>query len=121
MIKRFVVALVVILPLLVGSNFVAAQSGVQRHSRYVLVYGYIRDRHPDSDSTLDLWSKTHRTTYHVSMLSSTVVKVHTTVVPRSRLSYNTYVIATCNKGKNGTLEAVTVHIETPRKTKRKSG
>ncbi len=121
MFRRFVVAMLVVIPLLVGSHRVLAQSGVQRHSRYVLVYGYIRDRHPDTDSMLDIWSKTHKTTYHVAMLSSTVVKMHTTVVPRSRLAYNTYVIATCNKGKNGALEAVTVHIETPRHSKRTSG
>ncbi len=58
MFRRFVVAMLVVIPLLVGSHRVLAQSGVQRHSRYVLVYGYIRDRHPDTDSTLDIWSKT---------------------------------------------------------------
>jgi hypothetical protein len=121
MLGRFVVALFVVIPLLVGSHRVGAQSGVQRHTRFVLVYGYLRDRHPDTDSTLDVWSKTHKLTYHVSISNSTVVKMHTSVVPRSRLTYNTYVIVTCNKGKNGSLEAVTVHIETPRHSKSKSG
>ena len=117
MLKRFIVALLVVLPLLVGASGVTAQTRISRHSRYVMVYGYITDRHPESDSTLDLWSKPHKTTYHVAILSSTVIKFHTTVVPRSRLSYNTYVIASCIRGSGGTLEAVTIHIETPRHKK----
>ena len=99
------------------STFGAAPSA--RHSSHIRVYGYLMDRSPSTDRTLDVYSKTHRTTYHVAMLGSTVVKVLTQVVPRSRLQYKTYVIVTCQRDSRGQLEALTVHIEYHKATHRK--
>src|SRR5690349_1212552 len=75
---------------------VGAQTIAPRHSRYIMIYGYLRDRHPESDSTIDVWSKTRKTTYHVAIQDRTVFKFHTTIIPRSHLTYNAYVIVSCN-------------------------
>jgi len=90
-----------------------------RRARHPRVYGYLEDGKPSTDSVLDVYSKTHKTTYHVTMMSSTVVMDRTQVVHRASLTKGLYVIVTCQPGSHGTLDALKVHIEHPRRRSRK--
>ncbi len=91
----------------------------KRHSTNAHVYGIISDAHPATDAWLLVYSKTHHTTYRVRMTRVTIVKNHTLIVPRAALRSGMRVIVTCQQGANGTLTALTVHIEkaTHRSTK----
>lgn len=86
-----------------------ASTPLLRRSRHTIVRGYLTDRQPWSDSTLDVYSKAHRTTYHVEMTRSTVVKLHGQVVPRAALRSGQYVFATCDRS-GSTLVAIRVTI-----------
>ncbi len=88
-----------------------------RHSRYFMAHGYLRDKRPDSDGTIQVWSKTHKVTYQIAITSKTVFKFHGTAIPRARLHYNDYVIASCTGSAPDHLTAVAVHLEAPRKKK----
>lgn len=105
-----VFSLALLAAIMAPTQTVGAASAAKKSS-HIRVYGYLTDRSPATDRTLDVYSKTHRTTYHVAMLGNTVIKVHTQVVPRSRLQYKTYVIVTCQRDSRGQLQALIVHIE----------
>jgi hypothetical protein len=87
----------------------------QIHHRFFMAHGYLHDSHPDRDATLLVWSKTHKLTYQIAVTGSTVFKFHTTVIPRSHLAYNAYVIVSCTGTAPDHLTAVVVHLEVPRK------
>jgi hypothetical protein len=87
------------------------------HHRFFMAHGYLRDKNPATDGTLQVWSKTHKVTYQIAVTTSTAFKFHTAVIPRSRFHYNDYVIVSCTGTAPDKLTAVLVHLEAPRKKK----
>jgi hypothetical protein len=88
------------------------------HHRFFMAHGYLRDKSPATDGTLQVWSKTHKVTYQIAITTATVFKFHTAVIPRSQFHYNDYVIVSCTGTAPDHLTAVLVHLEAPRKKKK---
>ena len=81
-----------------------------RRTRHTILRGYLTDHHPWSDSTLDVYSKAHHTTYHAEMTRSTVVREHGQSITRAALRSGQYVFVTCNSGSGSTCVAIRVTI-----------
>lgn len=122
--RRWLAAAIVAVPLTLTLPLPGAQAAPPDSragaTHHVHVIGYLTDRHPATDNVLDVYSKAHSTTYHVTVTSKTVVKIRTQVVARSRLQYHTRVYANCDRGSGNTLVALTIHIELPRAKHSKS-
>jgi hypothetical protein len=95
------------------------RAAVQRttHVRVIGTLNAVVEK-PDGTGLLQIYAKAHgtRTVY---LTPDTVVKKRTLRVTRSALQKGMYVLATCQHGANGALEAISVHIENRRTRKKK--
>ena len=101
------------------SRLTSVHTAVRRttHVRIIGTLNAVVEK-PDGTGLLKIYGKTHgtRTVY---LTPDTIVKKRTLRVTRSALQKGMYVLATCQHGAKGALEAISVHIETPRTRKKK--
>ncbi len=107
-------------PALASQSRLTPIHAAARRTTHVRVIGTLEAvvEKPDGTGLLKIYGKTHgtRTVY---LTPDTIVKKRTLRVTRSALQTGMYVLATCRRGANGALEAISVHIENHRTRKKK--